>query len=420
MRRIQSRPTLFPPVTLATAWLLFLAAGAPAPAHGSELLVASTPDGAVRRHDATTGAFLDTLVDPGSGGLAIPSAMVLGPDGNLYVTDAFNDRVRRYDGQTGAFLGDFVAAGSGGLSEPLDLVFGADGSLYVASCGDSVLRYHGSTGAFLGAFVPEGSGGLNCASSLAFGPGGDLFVASNDTGQVLRYHGTTGAFLGVFVSDYDGSLTFGPDGNLYLGTNDGVRRYSGSTGAFLDTFVADGSGGLENARDLVFGPNEDLYVANDFTFSTGNVLRYNGSAGAFLDVFVPEGSGGLMNPRALLLTGICTSSSTALCLTGSRFRVEATWRTPDGQTGPAQAFQLTPDSGYFWFFNAANAELFVKVRDACVPAYDRFWFFAAGLTNVRVDITVTDTKTGESKPYTNPLNRPFAPIQDTDAFATCP
>ena len=53
------------------------------------------------------------------------------------------------------------------------------------------------------------------------------------------------------------------------------------------------------------------------------------------------------------------------------------------------------------------------------PPFQRFWFFAAGLTNVRVDIEVTDTETGESKTYVNPQNQPFAPIQDTEGFDTC-
>ena len=33
---------------------------------------------------------------------------------------------------------------------------------------------------------------------------------------------------------------------------------------------------------------------------------------------------------------------------------------------------------------------------------------------------VEDTQTGISKPYPNALNNPFPPIQDTNAFATCP
>ena len=80
---------------------------------------------------------------------------------------------------------------------------------------------------------------------------------------------------------------------------------------------------------------------------------------------------------------------------------------------------LTDDTGYLWFFNPDNVEVVVKVLDACEP-FGRFWVFAGGLTNVEVDLTVTDSTTGQTNTYHNNLNEPFAPIQDTDAFATCP
>jgi hypothetical protein len=51
--------------------------------------------------------------------------------------------------------------------------------------------------------------------------------------------------------------------------------------------------------------------------------------------------------------------------------------------------------------------------------HNRFWFFAAGLTNVQVAITVTDTQTGATREYDNKLGAPFAPVQDTSAFP-CP
>jgi hypothetical protein len=35
-------------------------------------------------------------------------------------------------------------------------------------------------------------------------------------------------------------------------------------------------------------------------------------------------------------------------------------------------------------------------------------------------LTVTDTQTGTIETYTNPQGTPFEPIQDTNAFATCP
>ena len=87
----------------------------------------------------------------------------------------------------------------------------------------------------------------------------------------------------------------------------------------------------------------------------------------------------------------CAEGDTALCLNGGRFRVEAEWRTPQGRTGRARAVPLTGDTGAFWFFDEANLELIIKTLDACSFA-GRYWVFAAGLTDVEVDLTVADTR----------------------------
>jgi hypothetical protein len=76
-------------------------------------------------------------------------------------------------------------------------------------------------------------------------------------------------------------------------------------------------------------------------------------------------------------------------------------------------------TGYFWFLTEANVELLVKVLDGC-PVNDRFRVFAGGLTNLEVELVVTDVLTGSSRAYHNPATTPFAPIGDTQAFATCP
>jgi hypothetical protein len=62
----------------------------------------------------------------------------------------------------------------------------------------------------------------------------------------------------------------------------------------------------------------------------------------------------------------------------------------------------------------------VKVLGACSSPFPRFWVFAAGLTNVGVEITVTDTANGTVRRYENPIGMSFEPLQDTNAFATCP
>ncbi len=117
-------------------------------------------------------------------------------------------------------------------------------------------------------------------------------------------------------------------------------------------------------------------------------------------------------------TAGCTPSGTALCLNSDRFKVEATWQS-NSASGTANVVELTADTGYLWFFSSTNVEAVVKIVNGC-GLNSRYWVFAAGLTDTRVQITVTDTKNGSVKTYTNPLGTAFAPIQDTSAFATCP
>jgi len=127
--------------------------------------------------------------------------------------------------------------------------------------------------------------------------------------------------------------------------------------------------------------------------------------------------------------GPCVPGPNTLCLVDGRFRVRARWEDFQGGSGPGMARPLTDDTGTFWFFDPDNLEVVVKVIDACAPPFDRFWVFAGGLTNVGVTLTVVDTEAASAgapegtpavQEYRNPLGIPFAPIQDTDAFATCP
>lgn len=117
--------------------------------------------------------------------------------------------------------------------------------------------------------------------------------------------------------------------------------------------------------------------------------------------------------------GGCTADDSTLCLSSSRFQVRATFDTGSGNAGAAHAVSLTADTGYFWFFSSSNVEAVVKVIDGCALG-GHYWVFAGGLTNVKVVLTVTDTRTQMARTYTNPPSTTFAPIQDTAAFSTCP
>lgn len=116
----------------------------------------------------------------------------------------------------------------------------------------------------------------------------------------------------------------------------------------------------------------------------------------------------------------CVPDDSSLCLNQGRFRVKAFWKNFSGQNGAGIARTLTSETGYFYFFSPSNLEVMVKALNGCEQRLgQRFWIFAAGLTNVGVELEVEDTLTGTKKRYSNALAQTFQPILDIDAFASC-
>ena len=140
---------------------------------------------------------------------------------------------------------------------------------------------------------------------------------------------------------------------------------------------------------------------------------------------VPTGTAERNNARVMNLAapivanfrGPCVSTPTAPCLTDNRFRVEVTWTTAE-ETGAAQLATLSEDSAVLYFFSESNWEMLIKVLNGC-GINERFWVFFAATTDVGFEVTVTDTHTGQTKQYSNPLGHPANAVTDSDAFATC-
>ena len=260
------------------------------------LLVSSGGTDSVVEYDATTGAFIRNLVPPGGNGLNDPDGILVGNDGSLLVSSNHDSpasaEVLRYEGLTGAFSGALVQQ-SGGALNITSMVLGPNGDLFVSdSLGHNVREYDHSTGGLVRTFATLTHNEC-CPQGLAFSPNGNLFVATQSS--VQEFDGVSGAFVKTFASDpsiIPTGLAFGPDGNLYVSTTIGVLRYNPTTGASLGTFVAAGSGGLGYAHSLRFGLDGRLYVADT---QNNRVLRYDGATGGFVDVFVLP-SGNLVQP----------------------------------------------------------------------------------------------------------------------------
>ena len=104
----------------------------------------------------------------------------------------------------------------------------------------------------------------------------------------------------------------------------------------------------------------------------------------------------------------CTAGTNTLCLVGGRYKVTLTatdrntGTSTTGQTAPGQTI---PKNDLFGFFsvpgltsNPTNVEAFVKIVNArAVFGHD--WVFFGTLTNFELNVTVTDTVTGQKKSY---------------------
>ena len=241
-----------------------------------------------------------------------------------------------------------------------------------------------------------------------------LTITDNDVNQssVLRFDAAS-----YDANEGDGSVTAR------------VRRTGGSTGAVSVNYRT--SDGTANAGDDYLATNGTLSWANgDTAEKTFEIQVIDDGETETMETFqvvleTPVGDATLGSPNTADVNladndfTACVVNETTICILEDRFQVRVFFEDPTGNSGFANAGEFTPESGFFTFFTADNVEILVKAIDACGP-FDRFWIFAAGLTDVLVRIEVTDTETGTLKTYNNAQGVPFKPVLDIDAFATCP
>jgi sugar lactone lactonase YvrE len=191
-------------------------------------------------------------------GVSGPTGLALDGAGNLYIADSGNNTIRRVDAVTGmistvagqslasGWTGDGFAATSAELAAPNGVAFDADGNLYIADTGNNAIRR-----------VDAVSGVI---TTIAGGPN----ATAGD-----------GALAAMATLKDPWSLTFGPDGLLYIAdlSNHAVRRIDATghiqtVAGVLGTPGFDGDGGLATSAHLkgpaalVFDPAGNLYVAD--------------------------------------------------------------------------------------------------------------------------------------------------------------
>lgn len=311
----------------------------------------------------STRAKLENPANFGAGG-TIPES--------IDVTDVSDPLTEEILAQFDVFFVGYVADATLSAAELSALEnWVADGGLLIATCDDTG---HDATCNQLG--VTLGALAVEPASPAAGFEDHPLFAGPFGPAQSLGLFGNFQTFAGL-----GGAVTLAEDdaGLPIIAIDDhgeGAVLFLGDVDLISDNNISDGA---------------------DFDFSNDNDALLGNLFAALADLACP---------------------ADALCLQDGRFEVRAFWETAS-DSGIGFPVQLTTDSGYFWFFDAANIEVVAKLLAAC-PVNDRFWFFAAGLTNVEVTLEVTDTSVPVTRTYFNPQGTAFQPVQDTNAFNTCP
>jgi hypothetical protein len=222
--------------------------------------------------------------------------------------------------------------------------------------------------------------------------------------------------------------SFEAGNNIALCTTEGVPRPQFIYGTLNEGGTFGGSSGspLMLASGQVVGQ-----LGGGCAFATGghdpgNGCDYQNSEfdGAFSVTFP--------NIQAFLVPATpgnpCVANATTLCIDQNpgdkRFQVQVSFATTQGggSSGSGGAVPLSSlgvtEGGLFWFFNAANPEMLIKIINACA-LNQKFWVFYAATTNVGFTVTVIDTVTGHQKVYTNTDKTTAPPVQDGNAFS-CP
>ncbi|HVT14866.1 MAG TPA: hypothetical protein VHQ90_01630 [Thermoanaerobaculia bacterium] len=277
----------------------------------------------------------------------------------------------------------------------------------------------------------------------ACNPNCDMAVLDAASGAVVKVVPNTSQGSGLLVTR-DGRRAFLPDGatlldlsTLEVVANGVLPGFGGVAGALSpdeSVLFVRPSGGLDFSLVLYGGPvSYDLAAIDTASLQTltYTVLDQRQVRCSWASPLRMSRSGQvLVAPNPTLNTvslirvqnaspPVCVPGTFSLCLGGGRFEVTARYLTGAGESGAAHAAPLTSDTGAFWFFSAANLEVVVKVLNGCA-VNGSYWVFAAGLTDVNVVLTVTDSRTGLAKTYMNPQATAFRPIQDTDSLAVCP
>lgn len=177
--------------------------------------------------------------------------------------------------------------------------------------------------------------------------------------------------------------------------------------AGLEAFVVSRAAGARDSSPDLATSELDMQATPELLEATGFNLEANSGLTAL--------------PSGINSVGLVACTVGDELLVNGRFIITVSYQ---GYTGPifrAYSCRMTNSAGYFFWSDRTNAEIPVKMLDACAWGNPGgHWVFAAGLTDFAVALTVFDLATGASRTYTNSLGHTFNTVIDQSTPFRCP
>ena len=261
-----------------------------------------------------------------------PTAVAIGPDGDLYVADARNHLVSRINGDSGeivtlaglweaGFDGDLKPAVSAGLNTPNGIAVATNGNIYIADSGNNRIRMISAATGLIDTIAGTGEAGPPDADDITLGdggpakearlflpmdvavtPSGDVYIADMGHHRVRVIDGTTGIITtiagnGVPRSSGDGGPARGaslasPIGLALAWSKQQVNVYVAEYGGGVRAITRGGS--ISTVRSTVrFGaPSRLEYLRGGWLYvvdDKGAVIIVNTSRGHAVQVAAVRG-----------------------------------------------------------------------------------------------------------------------------------
>ena len=268
------------------------------------LYVTSDGTNEILKYDVVTGELFnqEKFIADKSNGLHRPAHLEI-QNNKICVSSNFNHSINCYDVQTGKSLDRHVISTSNTIAYYDNSIIGPDGELYMSnSLANEIVRLDGTDSELI---LQTGDSLLRTPSYLTF-HNGYLYVSSDD--QIFKFD-EQGKFVDIFVTANDGSLRnpqglfFTDNGLIVNSYNDRILEYD-LNGTFVDELVSSKNDVLIKPVGMAVDHHGNIFT----TSQLGKILQYSNNGNLLKTINIPEPNcidsvSAYPDPHGLLIDG---------------------------------------------------------------------------------------------------------------------